>query len=66
MHTFNVHSVILLKYVKFEYLDLDVQKSGAWSVFRYEDMFEESMARFYLAEMVVAIHSLHTMGYVHR
>jgi hypothetical protein len=33
---------------------------------RFEDQFEESMARFYMAEMVLAIHSLHTMGYVHR
>ncbi|XP_033627740.1 citron Rho-interacting kinase-like [Asterias rubens] len=33
---------------------------------RFDDVFEESMARFYLAEMVAAIHSLHTMGYVHR
>ncbi|XP_070571678.1 citron rho-interacting kinase-like isoform X2 [Ptychodera flava] len=33
---------------------------------RYDDIFEESMAKFYLAEMVVAIHSLHQMGYVHR
>nr|XP_006815753.1 PREDICTED: citron Rho-interacting kinase-like [Saccoglossus kowalevskii] len=33
---------------------------------RYDDIFEESMAKFYLAEMVVAIHSLHSMGYVHR
>ena len=24
------------------------------------------MARFYLAEMVLALHALHTMGYVHR
>ncbi|XP_038054826.1 citron Rho-interacting kinase-like isoform X2 [Patiria miniata] len=33
---------------------------------RFDDVFEESMAQFYLAEMVAAIHSLHTMGYVHR
>ncbi|XP_077995775.1 citron Rho-interacting kinase-like [Glandiceps talaboti] len=33
---------------------------------RYDDIFEESMAKFYMAEMVVAIHNLHTMGYVHR
>ena len=33
---------------------------------RFDDIFEESMAQFYLAEMVAAIHSLHTMGYVHR
>ncbi|XP_014677813.1 PREDICTED: citron Rho-interacting kinase-like, partial [Priapulus caudatus] len=30
---------------------------------RYDDILEEDMARFYLAEMVLAIHSLHLMGY---
>ncbi|XP_048583175.1 citron Rho-interacting kinase isoform X2 [Nematostella vectensis] len=33
---------------------------------KYDDIFEEDMARFYLAEIVMAIHSLHTMGFVHR
>ena len=33
---------------------------------RFDDVFEEPMARFYLAELVAAIHCLHTMGYVHR
>ncbi|XP_063966882.1 citron rho-interacting kinase-like isoform X2 [Lytechinus pictus] len=33
---------------------------------RFDDVFEEHMARFYLAELVAAIHSVHTMGYVHR
>ena len=33
---------------------------------RFEEVFEESMARFYIAEIVAAIHSLHMMGYVHR
>ena len=33
---------------------------------RYDDVFEESMAKFYTAEMVLAIHSVHLMGYVHR
>ncbi len=33
---------------------------------RYDDVFEESMAKFYLAEMVLAVRALHTMGYVHR
>ena len=35
-------------------------------VTRFDDVFEEKMVRFYLAEMVLAIHTLHTMGYVHR
>ena len=33
---------------------------------KYDDILEENMARFYLAEMVMAIHSLHQLGYVHR
>ncbi|XP_054700638.1 citron Rho-interacting kinase isoform X7 [Grus americana] len=33
---------------------------------RYEDQLEESMVQFYLAELVLAIHSVHQMGYVHR
>uniref|UniRef100_A0A671LY49 non-specific serine/threonine protein kinase n=1 Tax=Sinocyclocheilus anshuiensis TaxID=1608454 RepID=A0A671LY49_9TELE len=33
---------------------------------RYEDQLDESMAQFYLAELVQAIHSVHQMGYVHR
>ncbi|XP_053375258.1 citron Rho-interacting kinase-like [Mercenaria mercenaria] len=33
---------------------------------RHDDVFEEKMARFYLAEIVLATHDLHLMGYVHR
>ncbi|XP_021365969.1 citron Rho-interacting kinase-like [Mizuhopecten yessoensis] len=33
---------------------------------RHDDIFEESMARFYLAEMTLSIDALHNMGYVHR
>lgn len=33
---------------------------------RHDDIFEEKMARFYLAEIVLATNDLHTMGYVHR
>lgn len=28
--------------------------------------FDEELARFYMAEMTVALHALHTIGYVHR
>lgn len=34
--------------------------------FRNDDIFEESMCRFYVGEMTQAIHALHCMGYVHR
>ncbi|KAF1577996.1 UNVERIFIED_CONTAM: Citron Rho-interacting kinase, partial [Eudyptes pachyrhynchus] len=33
---------------------------------RYEDQLDEIMVQFYLAELVLAIHSVHQMGYVHR
>ncbi|NXG16080.1 CTRO kinase, partial [Grallaria varia] len=33
---------------------------------RYEDHLDENMVQFYLAELVLAIHSVHQMGYVHR
>ncbi|XP_053724608.1 citron rho-interacting kinase isoform X2 [Synchiropus splendidus] len=33
---------------------------------RYEDQLTESMAQFYLAELVEAIHAVHQLGYVHR
>ena len=33
---------------------------------KYEDKFPEDMARFYAAEMTLAIHALHTLGYAHR
>lgn len=32
---------------------------------RYE-IFTEDMAKFYIAEMVLSIHVVHTMGYIHR
>lgn len=33
---------------------------------KYEDRLPEDMARFYIAEMVLAIDCLHRLGYVHR
>ena len=33
---------------------------------KFEDRLPEEMARFYIAEMVLAIHSLHELHYVHR
>ncbi|XP_022249330.1 citron Rho-interacting kinase-like [Limulus polyphemus] len=32
----------------------------------HDSLLPESMAKFYLTELVLAIYSLHTMGYVHR
>lgn len=33
---------------------------------KFEDSFPESIAKFYLAEMVAAIDAVHKLGYVHR
>jgi serine/threonine protein kinase len=33
---------------------------------RRDGTLAEDEARFYLAEMVLALHSMHSMGYVHR
>eukprot|EP00118_Oscarella_pearsei_P005120 m.23006 g.23006 ORF g.23006 m.23006 type:complete len:1798 (+) comp28431_c0_seq1:171-5564(+) len=33
---------------------------------KHEDHLPEDMAKFYLAEMVLCVHSIHTLGYVHR
>lgn len=33
---------------------------------KFGDRLPEDMAQFYLAEMVLAIHSVHKLGYVHR
>ncbi|XP_055940055.1 citron Rho-interacting kinase-like [Argiope bruennichi] len=33
---------------------------------KYDNVLPEEMSQFYLAELVLAIHSLHSMGYVHR
>ena len=33
---------------------------------KYEDRLPEEMAKFYLAEMVLCIDSVHKLGYVHR
>ena len=33
---------------------------------KFEDHLPEEMSRFYACEMVLAIDSIHKMGYVHR
>lgn len=33
---------------------------------KFEDRLPEDMARFYIAEMVLAVDSIHKLGYVHR
>ena len=33
---------------------------------RFDGVLDEKTARFYLAEIALALHDLHNMGYVHR
>ncbi|XP_072443309.1 citron Rho-interacting kinase-like isoform X2 [Chiloscyllium punctatum] len=62
----------LLQYIfqdkAYIYLVMEYQPGGDLLALlnRYDDQFDESMAQFYLAELVLAIHSVHQMGYVHR
>nr|XP_060641383.1 citron Rho-interacting kinase isoform X8 [Anolis sagrei ordinatus] len=50
------------------YLVMDYEPGGNLQSFlnRYEDQLDENAIQFYLAEIVLAIHSVHQMGYVHR
>lgn len=33
---------------------------------KYDEQFTEEMTRFYVAELVLAIDSIHKLGYIHR
>jgi serine/threonine protein kinase len=33
---------------------------------KYNDQFSEEMTRFYVAELILAIDSIHKLGYIHR
>ena len=50
------------------YLVMDFHQGGdlLGLLSKYDDVLDEDMARFYLAEMVMAIHAVHALGYVHR
>uniref|UniRef100_A0A8C0R162 non-specific serine/threonine protein kinase n=1 Tax=Canis lupus dingo TaxID=286419 RepID=A0A8C0R162_CANLU len=53
---------------EFLYLVMDYYAGGDLLTLlsRFEDRLPPELAQFYLAEMVLAIHSLHQLGYVHR
>ncbi|XP_072125708.1 serine/threonine-protein kinase MRCK beta [Mobula birostris] len=50
------------------YLIMDYYAGGDFLTLlsRFGDRFPEDMARFYLAELVLAISSVHDLGYIHR
>lgn len=53
---------------RLQYLVMDYYAGGDLLTLlsRFEDRLPPELAQFYLAEMVLAIHSLHQLGYVHR
>lgn len=52
----------------FQYLVMDYYVGGDLLTLlsKFEDRLPEDMAKFYVAEMVLAIHSIHQQHYVHR
>ena len=57
----------LCKFLKIQSIALGIGTGvNVLCLFRHGDQLEEDMARFYLAEMAVAINDLHQMGYLHR
>lgn len=60
--------LILAPPTTIQYLVMDYYAGGDLLTLlsRFEDRLPPELAQFYLAEMVLAIHSLHQLGYVHR
>ena len=50
------------------YLVMDFHPGGDLMMLldRFDGVLDEKTARFYLAEIALALHDLHNMGYVHR
>lgn len=65
---FTVHSSFQMQDDQQLYLVMEFHPGGDLLSLldRYDGTFSEDMARFYLAEITLAIHDLHSMGYVHR
>lgn len=57
------HEFFLLQYLVMDYY---VGGDLLTLLSKFGDRLPEDMAQFYLAEMVMAIRSVHTLGYVHR
>lgn len=52
----------------FQYFVMDYYVGGDMLTLlsKFDDHIPETMAKFYLSEMVLAIDSVHNLGYVHR
>lgn len=62
------HVSSLLVLLSLQYLVMDYYVGGDLLTLlsKFEDRLPEEMAKFYLAEMVLAIDSVHQLHYVHR
>lgn len=59
---------LIALFLLFQYLVMDYYVGGDLLTLlsKFEDKLPEDMARFYIGEMVLAIHSIHELHYVHR
>uniref|UniRef100_A0A8C9LAC5 Serine/threonine-protein kinase MRCK beta n=1 Tax=Pavo cristatus TaxID=9049 RepID=A0A8C9LAC5_PAVCR len=64
----SVSQYITALFLPFQYLVMDYYVGGDLLTLlsKFEDKLPEDMARFYIGEMVLAIHSIHELHYVHR
>lgn len=63
-----VYQYVTALFLPFQYLVMDYYVGGDLLTLlsKFEDKLPEDMARFYIGEMVLAIHSIHELHYVHR
>lgn len=63
-----VSQYVTALFLPFQYLVMDYYVGGDLLTLlsKFEDKLPEDMARFYIGEMVLAIHSIHELHYVHR
>lgn len=63
-----VSQYLIALFPYFQYLVMDYYVGGDLLTLlsKFEDKLPEDMARFYIGEMVLAIHSIHELHYVHR
>lgn len=62
----NVSSLLVLLSLQYLVMDYYVGGDLLTLLSKFEDRLPEEMAKFYLAEMVLAIDSVHQLHYVHR
>jgi len=59
---------VIIKDASHLYLVMDYYPGGdlLTLISKFDERLPEKMAKFYISEMVLAIESVHKMGYVHR